>query len=69
MHGPSMRGKVPTLTVQTKKKRITSLRLIREWKISVQAEWPVMFDARHILTRGNFTGFENRVHELSKAFV
>ena len=64
-----MRGKVSTLTVQTKKKRIMSLRLLREWKISIQAEWPVMFDARHILTRGNFTGFENRVHELSKTFV
>ena len=46
-----------------------SLRLIREWKILAQAEWPVMFDARHILTRGNFTDFENRVHELSKTFV
>ena len=64
-----MRGKVSTLTVQTKKKRIMSLRLLREWRISVQADLPVMFDARHILNRGNITGFENRVHELSKTFV
>ena len=26
-----------------------SLRLLREWKISIQAEWPMIFDARHIL--------------------